>query len=445
MTKRPNVLFMHSHNTGTFVQPYGHAAPTPNLQRLAEEGVLFRRAFAAAPTCSPSRAGFLTGMYPHACGMLGLSHRGFAMANYDWHAARVFKANGYFTATSGVEHTAPDLNAIGYDAILSGLDTNYPDQPNRVDPADAVVDFLKQEPNQPFFINLGLNETHRPFHKADPQNHPAEDARFCFPPRPLPDTPETRVDTADFKASARVMDAGYGKVLQALDETGLAADTLVFCFSDHGLQFPRHMCNLTDAGIGVYLIARGPGGFEGGKDVNALVSLIDVLPTAYELAGIAIPDGVSGQSLLNLVNGGPDAHREEIFAEVNYHAAYEPMRCVRTERHKYIRRYDGRERLVLPNVDDTPSKAFLLDVDWEAQPRDQEMLFNLMFDPDETHNLIDQADLSDVAADLRRRLDAWMAATNDPLLSGGPVPAPAGSRVNDVDGRSPRETPVIMR
>ncbi len=441
MGDRPNILFMHSHNTGTYVEPYGHAVPTPHLQRLAETGVLFRRAYATAPTCSPSRASFLTGMYPHSCGMLGLAHRGFAMSNYDWHAARVFKANGYFTATAGVEHTAPDLNAIGYSEILSGLDTNYPDQGKWIEPADAVVDFLTNAPQQPFFVNLGLNETHRPFHKAEPENHPSERKQFCIPPRPLPDTPETRADMADYKASARAMDDHYGKVLAALEATGLAAETLVFCFADHGLQFPRNMCNLTDHGIGVYLVIRGPGGFEGGKVANAMVSLMDVLPTAYRAAGIEIPDHVEGKSLCALVNGEVARHREEIFSEVNYHAAYEPMRSIRTERYKYIRRYDGRDKLVLPNIDDTPTKAFLLDQNWEKLPRDQEMLYDLIFDPDEMHNVIDRADMANIRRALRQRLDAWMAETNDPLLPDGYVPAPSGSLVNDAGDRSPNDAP----
>ena len=444
MGNRPNILFMHSHNTGTHIEPYGHAVPTPHVQRLAEEGVLFRRAYATAPTCSPSRASFLTGMYPHSCGMLGLAHRGFAMSNCDWHAARIFKANGYFTATAGVEHTMPNLNAIGYDAVLSGLDTNYPNLPKRIEPAGAVVDFLTNAPRQPFFLNLGLNETHRPFHKADPQNHPAEREQFCLPPRPLPDTPETRADMADYKASARVMDDHYGKVLAALEETGLAEHTLTFCFADHGLQFPRNMCNLTDHGIGVYLIIRGPGGFAGGKVANAMVSLMDVLPTAYCVAGIEIPDHVEGKSLCPLVNGGEDRHREEIFSEVNYHAAYEPMRSIRTERYKYIRRYDGRDKLVLPNVDDTPTKAFLLDQNWEKLPRDQEMLYDLMFDPDEAHNIIDREDMAPIRKALRERLDAWMAETHDPLLPDSYVAAPSGSRVNDPDGQSPNDAPQVM-
>ncbi|MCB0099428.1 MAG: sulfatase-like hydrolase/transferase, partial [Caldilineaceae bacterium] len=106
----PNILFMHSHNTGQFVQPYGHAVPTPNMQKLAEQGILFRRAFAAAPTCSPSRAAFLSGMWAHSAGMLGLAHRGFRMQDYGVHIVRTLKANGYHTALAGVEHTAPRLD-----------------------------------------------------------------------------------------------------------------------------------------------------------------------------------------------------------------------------------------------------------------------------------------------------------------------------------------------
>ncbi|MCB0080052.1 MAG: sulfatase-like hydrolase/transferase [Caldilineaceae bacterium] len=263
-----------------------------------------------------------------------------------------------------------------------------------------------------------------------------------MPPPPFPDTPETRADMADFKAAARVMDDAYGRVLAALDESGLADNTLVFCFSDHGLQFPLHMCNLTDRGLAVYLIVRGPGGFGGGRVVDALVSLIDLVPTAYVAAGIEPPAFVQGQPLQPLIHGETDALHAEIFGEVTFHAAYEPMRCVRTDRYKYIQRYDGRTKPVLPNVDDTPSKQFLLDHDWPSQPRYQEMLYDLLFDPHEAHNLIDQPIYSDILSDLRTRLERWMIETNDPLLPDGQIDPPPGARYNDVNGLSPRE-PVV--
>jgi len=441
---KPNILFMHSHNTGQYVQPYGHAIPTPNMQRLAEQGVLFRNAFAANPTCSPSRASFLSGMYPHSCGMLGLAHRGFSMKDYSQHIVSNLKNAGYFTALSGVEHTAPDIDSVDYDRILSMQDTNYPDHADDPDIADAAVAFLEQPHNKPFFLSVGLNETHRPFPKADPTNYPAEDARYCTPPVTFPDTPETRADVADFKAAARIMDDAFGRVLATLDRAGLTGNTLVFCFSDHGLQFPLNMCNLTDHGTAVYCIARGPGGFTGGKVVDALISLIDLVPTAYEVAGIDKPAYVQGESLRPLVNGDVDSVHDAIYSEVNYHAAYEPQRAIRTTRYKYIRRYDNREKVVLPNADDTPSKQFLLDHGWTEAPRWQEALFDLVFDPTESNNIADRPDMQVVLAELRGRLNQWSTDTDDPILATGHVAAPSGARITPSDARSPRDPAEIM-
>ncbi len=437
MTPRPNILFMHSHNTGRMVQPFGHAVSTPNLQRLARQGVLFRQAFAAAPTCSPSRASFLTGMYPHCCGMLGLAHRGFAMDDDAPHLARTLAAAGYLTALAGVEHTAPDVRQVGYSRLLSTMDTNYPELPQN-DPVAAVVDFLAGKHARPFFVSLGLNETHRPFPPADPARFADEDERYCLPPPPFPDAPELRRDLADFKASARAMDAAYGTVLDALDRLGLADTTVVFCFSDHGLQFPRHMSNLTDAGLGVYLVVRGPGGFAGGRVVDAPVSLIDLAPTVYDLAGAAVPAGVQGTSLRPLLDGRVDGLHETLFGESNYHAAYEPMRSARTRRYKYIRRFDDhRDRAVLPNIDDTPSKQFFLRHGLGERKVPREALYDLVFDPCELNNLAADPEFAEPLADMRGRLAAWMEATADPLLAGGPVLPREPAVANDADGDSP--------
>jgi len=420
---RPNIIFLHSHNTGRYIQPYGHAVPTPHLQRLAEQGVLFRQAFAPAPTCSPSRASFLTGICPHSAGMLGLAHLGHGRDDYPEHIAHRLKTTGYQTVHCGIDHTI--LNAHwtvpyrAYDQTLgSGLERG-------ADVAPVVAEFLRTKPASPFFLSVGLRETHTPFATPDPVNHPAEDERYCQPPRPLPDVPATRREMAAYKASARAMDAAYGQILSAVPD-----NTLVCCFADHGLHFPRNMCNLTDHGLGVYLIVRGPGGFTGGKVVDAMVSLLDLVPTACELAGIS-----TGPSLCSLVRGEVDKLHDELFGEVTYHAAYEPQRSVRTPRYKYIRRWDDRQKPVLPNTDDCLTRQFLIEHGWTEQPRDREMLFDLVFDPDESNNLVHQPELAPVLADLRARLDRWMRATNDPLLAGH-VPPPQGATGFDPDGWS---------
>ena len=179
-----NIVLLHSHNTGRYIEPYGYKVSTPNLQRLAAEGVTFRNAFSAAPTCSPSRAAFLSGMWSHSCGMLGLAHRGFSMRDYRFHCVHHFNAVGYTTALAGVEHTAPDPETVGYGKILTSSDPNYDGEPK--DAADAAIDFLGEPPDNPFFLSVGLTETHRPFPEPDPEKSPQEDYRFCRPPLPLP-------------------------------------------------------------------------------------------------------------------------------------------------------------------------------------------------------------------------------------------------------------------
>jgi N-sulfoglucosamine sulfohydrolase len=426
----PNILYVHSHDTGRYVQPYGHAVPTPNIQRLAEQGVLFRQAFCGGPTCSPSRACLLTGMNAHSSGMIGLAHRGFQLNDYRQHLVQVLRQAGYETTLAGQQHEAPKKEMIGYHRLLEAASNRGREV------APAAVEFLRGRLREPFFLSVGFYETHRQFDEP----WAGEDPRYCLPPAPLPDTPETRQDMACFTASARALDDAMGQVFQALDGTGLSRNTLVICTTDHGIAFPGMKCSLTDHGIGVMLIMRGPGGVLGGKVIDAMVSQMDLFPTICEVAGIDKPAWLEGTSLLPLVAGGAAQIHDEIFSEVTYHAAYEPMRCVRTQRYKYIRRYDDRGHPILPNCDDSVSKDVLLARGWRDRAPAMEQLYDLTFDPNETHNVAADPSKSEVLADMRGRLRAWMERTNDPLL-GGAVPAPPGAKVNDPDGLSPKEPP----
>jgi N-sulfoglucosamine sulfohydrolase len=423
---RPNILYIHSHDTGRYVQPYGHAVSTPHLQQLAEEGVLFRQAFCASPTCSPSRASLLTGQCPHNNGMLGLAHRGFALNTYQQHIIHTLREAGYRSALAGVQHIAhPNASAaqiIGYDRDLGGPATAH----------EQAVAFLNNHPPQPFFLSVGFFETHREY-PVTPDENPA----YCLPPAPLPDTRETREDMARFKTSARILDGKIGLVLDALARAGVADRTLVICTTDHGIAFPRMKCTLTDSGTGVMLMMRGPGGFEGGKVIDAMVSHLDLFPTMCQLAGLDPPDRVQGRSLLPLVAGETAVLHDEIFAEVNYHAAYEPQRSVRTSRWKYIRRFERRAGPVLPNCDDGPSKDVWLAHGWRDRPPVEEALYDLVFDPNESANLAGDAQYATVLADMRIRLDRWMRETNDPLLKAGSIPAPETAVVNDPDDLTP--------
>lgn len=432
MSNKPNILYIHSHDTGRYIQPYGHAIATPVLQQLAEEGVLFRQNFCVNPTCSPSRAALLTGSYPHENGMTGLAHRGFALNDYSRHMLHTLRKAGYVSALAGTQHIAgrqgerQPWEVIGYDRHLS---------PDGGCGRDGAVAFLEDPPEEPFFLAVGFGQTHRGFPSlADAPDDP----RYCLPPAPLPDTPQTREDMARYKASARILDRKIGDVLAPLERSGLADTTLVICTTDHGIAFPRMKCNLHDSGIGTLLIMRGPCGFDGGKVVDAMTSHLDIFPTVCEIAGVEPPEWLRGRSLLPLVRGDADDLHEELFFEVNYHAAYEPMRAMRTKRWKYIRRFDDRDIPVLVNCDDGESKSVWLEQGWQSRPVAKESLFDLTFDPNEMNNVVAEPACRQVLEAMRGRLERWMQETHDPLLV-GVVPAPAGATINDVNDISIRK------
>ena len=428
MSEHPNILYLHSHDTGRYVQPYGEPVPMPNVQALADQGVLFREAFCAAPTCSASRACLLTGQYGQSNGMLGLAHRGWSLRDYHHHIVHTLRKVGYTSTLIGEQHISKEPGVIGYDEVLKVPTT-------RVETvAPLAMEVLRRPRTQPLFLSVGFFETHREF--LGPGS--LRDVHYSKPPNNLPDTPEVRADVAAFKASARSLDHGVGMVLNQLDASGLMDDTLVIFTTDHGMPFPGAKATLYDRGLGVMLVLRGPEPFNGGRVIDALVSHIDIYPTVCEYLDIERPPFLQGVSLLGLLHGHTTSAREEVFAGSTWHAAYEPQRAVRTARHKYIRRWGERLTPVLANTDDGPSKDLLLRNGWAERMIAKEQLYDLLFDPNEAHNLVEDPAYAPVLAELRGRLEQWMRDTDDPLLAGR-VDPPPGVDINLPDQLSATE------
>jgi N-sulfoglucosamine sulfohydrolase len=425
--KPPNILYIHSHDTGRYVQPYGYAIPTPNIQLLADQGALFRNAFCAAPTCSGSRASLLTGQYCHSNGMLGLAHRGWELVDYGRHLVHPLREAGYHSFLIGEQHISEDPAVIGYDEVIDVRSHHA------VEVAPAAIEALRDVP-EPFFGSVGFFETHRQF--KIPTS--VRDSLYSQPPPNLPDHPVTRADMAAFKASARSLDQGIGAVLNAVHEAGLAERTIVICTTDHGLAFPGAKATLYDRGIGVLLLIRGPGGFTGGRVFDAPVSHLDIYPTLCELVGMPPPDFLQGHSLMPLVRGEVDRVHDEVFAEMTYHAAYQPQRALRTERWKYIRHFDDYAYPVLANCDDSASKELLIELGWGEQEVPREQLFDLGLDPNEALDRSRDPGAEAVLLALRGRLEEWMRRTDDPLLQ-GPVAMPEGAWANDPTQSSPND------
>ena len=441
---RPNILYLHCHDAGRFVQPYGYAIPAPNLQRLAEGGVLFHQAHCAAPTCSASRAGLLTGQVPHTCGMYGLAseYYGFTLDDYSKHLANYLREHGYTTALAGVNHVARgpwhDIRE-DYDTVLNLDDIGRPDNVSTV---VRATEYLKEPHDKPFFLAVGIQEPHRNnphphVYTSQWEEEPEDiDPRYCQPFPHLPNNDATRRETANYKQGVEIMDRKMGQVLDALDAAGLADDTLVICTTDHGPGMTEMKCTLTDRGTGVMLILRGPKGMpelRGGRVTDELVSQLDLYPTICELLDIPKPDWLQGVSLASMLRGEASDVRDEIFTEQNWHANYRPLRAIRTRRYKYIRRFNPDE---VRGVDEGPAEWMLGEYGYRERPHPTEELYDLIFDPNEADNLADSPEHRDVIQDLRERLATWMSETDDALLQDG-IPEPPSWFTEEFKHRRP--------
>lgn len=413
-----NIVLIHTHDTGRFIQPYGHAVSTPNLMRFAQESLLFRHAYCAGPTCSPSRAALMTGMTAHSAGMLGLAHLGAELNDYSKHIVPYLNSQGYETALCGIQHEASQAGKIGYHSILGNPDYDMSvfdfdsvswDRHN----AQTAAEFIRGSHDRPFFLSYGMFNTHLNFPKASEEFDPD----YVMPPYPFYDNRSNREQWAAYLTSAKVADASAGIVLDAIREAGLEKDTLVIFTTDHGLPFPQMKCSLFDTGIGVSLMVRTPQQLRRGEATDALVSQVDLFPTVCELAGLPKPDWLQGHSLLPLLQGKSESVRETVFAEINHHVEYEPMRCVRNERYKYIRNY-GATSYLKPNLDASDYRTFMLEHGFLNKEKPQEMLFDLYLDPVERVNLAEDRRFLPIKRSMASALDEWMEATRDPLLKG---------------------------
>lgn len=431
-----NFIYIHTHDSGREMQPYGIQANNPSLMKLAAESCLFRNAHCVAPTCSPSRAAMLTGMTAHNSGMYGLAHRGFYLNDYSQHLAPYLSCNGYYTALIGVQHEARTADLIGYDEHHA--DHIQKRKPARLSDEKSLamaLTFLREKPwgEKPFFLSFGLRSTHRNFpeiaHDGDP---------FVRPPYPIADTPETRHDWCQYLKSLEEADDCVGRLLDELNKQGLSEDTVIMFTTDHGVAFPQMKGTLYDTGTGVALMFRIPG--KAPQCIDALVSHLDVYPTVCDLLGVPHPDWLQGKSMMPLLSGEVSEIHPYIFCETTYHATYEPSRSVRSKTAKLIRFYEDDTVIRHPNIDTSASKDCFLSTPLSHLPRRREMLFDLIADPCERINVIDLPEYAEVYAELSAQLDEHMKVTQDPLLH-GPVAQQDGWVINLPQDPSP-ESPT---
>ncbi len=426
---RPNLILWTCHDAGRAFGPYGDTSvPTPNLDRLAAEGTTFSRNFCTTPLCSPSRGSIQTGRYPHVNGLIGLVNQGWNLPAGETTLSRRLADDGYDTALCGFQHivTPSETERLGFrlQPRCGGRAAGI---------ATAVEELLAERAlRDPFYLEINTFEAHRVWDDDDGSVAPSD---VMVPPF-WPDCDEVRQDLCGLYRHVRLIDQAVGRVVEAIDRAGLSERTLFVFTVDHGIPFPRCKSTLYDSGLATALIVRQPGVVPAGRRCDAMISNVDLCPTLLEAAGIEPPGNLDGRSFGEQLRGAGGAHRQWLFAEKSWHDDYDPMRCVRTERWKYLRNLQPGPRLTLP-MDLCPSRcgtARALANSYLAE-RPAEELYDLHEDPHELSNLAGDATLETTLRDLRAILDDWMEETGDPFLADGRVDAPAKNYAASMRGQ----------
>ena len=418
--KKPNILWISFEDTNPTYGCYGDpVARTPNLDRLASEGCLYTHAFSTAGVCAPARSAIITGMYPISIGT---------------HHMRTTHTNP-FTPEMPTPYSAvvphyvrcftEYLRAAGY-YCTNNVKTDY-----QFDPPFTAWDELSREahwrnrpdPDQPFFAVFNLTRTH------ESGMWPEKCPQITFDPDKIevppyyPDTPKVREALARMYTNIEHNDRILGELLRQLEEDGLAENTVVFHWSDHG-PLPRGKRWPYDAGIHVPLIVRWPGVIEPGSVSDRLISTIDLGPTVLSIAGLEIPHHMQGRAFLGEQAAPP---RKYIYASRDrYDESYDMIRAVRDKRFKYIRNYrpDLPYLLWIPYRNRHPILQEMWRLYLEGklegpqllmfQPRRPvEELYDTESDPYEIHNLAYDPEYRPVLERMRRALDEWLEEVGD--------------------------------
>lgn len=427
--RRPNVLlaiaddwsFPHA---GVYGDP---VVRTPAFDRIAREGARFTHAFAAAPSCTASRAALLTGQAIHRLAEGGNLH-GFLPRTHPVYPD-LLEAAGYVVGFTG--------KGWGPGRFEPGGRARNPAGPRFA----SVDEFLqRRDKARPFVFWFGSQDPHRPYDAGTGAKSGMRPEQVQVP-RFLPDSPDVRQDILDYYFEVQRFDRDLGRVLESLARAGELDNTIVVVTSDNGMPFPRAKATVYDAGARVPLAIRWPGVAKPGVEVEAFVSLADLAPTILEAAGLPPPAVMTGRSVLPLVRGEAQGGRDRAFVERERHANVRrgdlsyPVRAMRTRDHLYIRNFrpdrwpagDPEQYVAVGpfgDIDGGPTKSLLLDRRHDPAIASFFALATAKRPAEELYDLRrDAAQIDNVAADpayrgalerARADLDRWLRATGDP-------------------------------
>ncbi len=420
--KRPNILIVIA-DDATFNEMSifgGTNLKTPNVDRLASQGLLFRRAYVGMAMCTPCRTELYTGLYPVRSGVCW--NHGAARPGTRSIVQHLGDA-GYRVGIAGKADVRPKT-VFPFD-MVEGFERNCVARTADYT-CEGIKEFMTRDPSQRFCLVVGLVVPHAPWTVGDPQHFDPKKLKLAAY---MVDTPETRRAYARYLAEYEVMDRQLGDILKTLDETGQAAQTLVLFTTEQGGQWPG--CKWTDweEGLHTALLARWPGRIQAGTSTDGLVQYADVLPTLVEVAGgDPAKEGFDGTSFLSVLLGKAGGHRKYVYAMHNNlpDGAPYPIRSVSDGRFRYIRNLKPEILYLNKWVMASPDGPYWSSWVWrtEADPHARAMvtrymlrpadeLYDTQEDPSEMNNLAADPKFAATKAGLASELDSWMQAQKD--------------------------------
>lgn len=419
---RPNILWLVAEDLSPIIPAFGDdTVATPNLDRLAAEGVRYTRVFSTSGVCAPSRAALATGMYQNRIGaqhMRTTNVSGFGVDGLIPYEAvpppfvkmhsQYFREAGYYTSNNAKE------------------DYQFRKAVTAWDDSSRTAHWRNRGPDQPFFSVFNFNITHESqiWVQAENPLRVPEDLEVPIPPY-LPDTAVAQRDVRQVYSNIVAMDEQVGQILEELEQDGLLESTVIFWYSDHGGPLPRQKRLLYDAGLQVPMIIRYPDRWRAGELDDQLISFVDFKSTALSLAGIEPPEYVDGRAFAGEFQSSES--RLYIHAAADrFDRQYDTIRAVRDDRFKYLRNYHPEQGYYLPLTyrEQMPIMQELLRLrdqnglteaqsQWFRESKPAEELFDTLADPHELTNLALDPAYSDKLLELRAELDRWLSGFDD--------------------------------
>lgn len=414
---KPNIVFIIADDISwNDFGCYGNeVVKTPNIDKLASEGMRFTNAFLTASSCSPSRCSIVSGKYPHSSGAAEL-HTPLPESEISF--PLLLKQNNYYTMHAGKWHMGPATHR-SFDRYTD--DNGY----NNGDGGEANwVRFLKERPKEkPFFCWFAAYDAHRPW-GADTFKITHDPKLLELPPY-FVDGQGTRLDMASYYNEIGRFDYYIGKVRTELEKQGVLENTVIIVMADNGRPFPRCKTRVYDSGMQTPFVVFWPKGIKKSQVSESLISAVDVAPTILDIAGVSAPDTYQGESFLPVLKNPKSEIREAVYSEHNWHdyEAYERM--IRTKDFLYLRN----DRPNLSNGGPADSKVSMTQADLNAArnageltqaqadifmvPRPAEELFNVKSDPEQFLNLASMPEYQKILVEMREKLKGWQSKTGD--------------------------------